>query len=117
MTLRKLKKIAQIDLYHSNLLTYYLDKLRATPDIDGSLFDNMIIMYGSAMSDGNDHLLQNLPILLLGGGTGALKGGRHIRYSEDTPISNLYLALLDKLDIPTDGFGDSTGQLNLLSES
>lgn len=113
----KLKKIAQIDLYHSNLLTYYLDKLRATPDIDGSLFDNMIIMYGSAMSDGNDHLLQNLPILLLGGGTGALKGGRHIRYSEDTPISNLYLALLDKLDIPTDGFGDSTGQLNLLSES
>ena len=72
-------------------------------------------MYGSAISDGNDHLLQNLPILLLGGGTGALKGGRHIRYSEDTPISNLYLALLDKLGIQADGFGDSTGQLNLLS--
>jgi hypothetical protein len=110
-----LEKIARIDLYHSNLFTYYLDKLRATPDIDGSLLDNMIIMYGSAMSDGNEHLLQNLPVLLLGGGTGQLQGGRHIRYAEDTPISNLYLALLDKLGIEADRFGDSTGQVDLLS--
>jgi hypothetical protein len=110
-----LEKIARIDLYHSNLFTYYLDKLRATPDIDGSLLDNMIIMYGSAMSDGNEHLLQNLPVLLLGGGSGQLQGGRHIRYPEDTPISNLYLALLDKLGVEADRFGDSTGKVDLLS--
>jgi len=110
-----LEKIAKIDLYHSELFTYYLDKLRATEDIDGSLLDNMIIMYGSAMSDGNEHLLQNLPILLLGGGTGELKGGRHIRYREDTPISNLYLTIMDKLGIQADKFGDSTGRVDLLS--
>jgi len=110
-----LEKIAQIDLHHSNLFTYYLDKLRSTPDVDGSLLDNMIIMYGSAMSDGNEHLLQNLPILLLGGGSGALQGGRHIRYSDDTPISNLYLTIMDKLGVEADKFGDSTGQVNLLS--
>jgi hypothetical protein len=110
-----LEKIAKIDFYHSELFTYYLDKLRATQDIDGSLLDNMIIMYGSAMSDGNEHLLQNLPILLLGGGTGELKGGRHIRYPEDTPISNLYLTIMDKLGIQADKFGDSTGRVDLLS--
>jgi len=110
-----LEKIAQIDHYHSQLFTYYLDKLRATPDIDGSLLDNMIIMYGSAISDGNEHLLQNLPILLLGGGTGELKGGRHIKYPEDTPISNLYLSIMDKLGIQAHKFGDSTGKVDLLS--
>lgn len=108
-----LEKIAKIDRYHSQLFTYYLEKLRNTEDIDGSLLDNMIIMYASAMSDGNEHLLQNLPVLLLGGGTGRLQGGRHIRYSEDTPMSNLYLTIMDKLGIQTDRFGDSTGQVNL----
>jgi hypothetical protein len=108
-----LEKIAKIDLYHSQLFTYYLEKLRNTEDIDGSLLDNMIIMYASAMSDGNEHLLQNLPILLLGGGTGTLMGGRHIRYPEDTPISNLYLTIMDKLGIQADGFGDSTGRVDL----
>lgn len=110
-----LEKIAKIDLYHSNLFTYYLDKLRNTQDIDGSLLDNMIILYASAMSDGNEHLLQNLPVLLLGGGTGQLNGGRHIRFADDTPISNLYLAIMDKLGIQADKFGDSTGQVNLAS--
>jgi hypothetical protein len=75
----------------------------------------MIIMYASAMSDGNEHLLQDLPILLLGGGTGQLQGGRHIRYSEDTPVSNLYLAIMDKLGIQADKFGDSTGKLDLIT--
>jgi hypothetical protein len=110
-----LEKIAKIDLYHSKLFTYYLDKLSNTQDIDGSLLDNMIILYASAMSDGNEHLLQNLPVLLLGGGTGQLKGGRHIRYADDTPISNLYLSIMDKLGIQANKFGDSTGQVNLAS--
>jgi hypothetical protein len=92
-----------------------VDKLQATEDINGSLLDNMIIMYGSGLSDGNDHLLQNLPILLLGGGTGNLEGGRHLIYPKGTPISNLYLTLLDKFDIPLENFGDSTGRLDLLS--
>jgi hypothetical protein len=74
-------------------------------------------MYGSAISDGNDHLMSNLPILLLGGGSGQLKGGRHIRYSDSTPISNLYLTIMEKLGIQTDKFGDSTGKVNLLSVS
>ncbi len=110
-----LEKIAKIDHYHAELFTYYLQKLSSTPDIDGSLLDNMIIMYGSAMSDGNEHLLQNLPGLLLGGGTGQLQGGRHLQYASDTPISNLYLTLMDKLGLQADRFGDSTGKVNLLS--
>ena len=113
----KLEKLARIDAYHLQLLTYYLDKLRTTPDQDGrSLFDNMIIMYGSSISDGNSHSLESLPILLLGGGSGGLKGGRHLHYTE-TPVSNLYLTLLDKLDIPVENFGASTGTLDLLSIS
>lgn len=111
----KLEKLARLDHYHIQLLTYYLDKLRATPDVDGSLFDNMITMYGCSMSDGNNHTLQNLPVLLLGGGSGQLKGGRHLRFPENTPISNLYLTILDKLDIQVDKFGDSNGTLDELS--
>lgn len=110
-----LDKLYTINLYHSELLTYYLEKLRSTPDIDGSLLDNIVVMYGCSMSDGNDHLLQDLPILLLGGGSGQLQGGRHIRYAADTPISNLYLTVLDKLGIAVENFGDSTGRLDLVS--
>jgi len=111
----KLEKIFRINLYHSELFSYYLDKLKATPDVDGSLLDNMIITYGSSMSDGNDHLLQDLPVVLIGGGSGKLKGGQHLRFPQETPISNLYLTLLDKMDIPVENFGDSTGRINLLS--
>ncbi len=110
-----LEKLAKINLYHSELLAYYLDRLKSTPDGDGSLLDNLILMYGCSMSDGNDHLLQDLPILLLGGGSGALRGGRHLRFAEDTPIANLYLTILDKLGIPIERFGDSSGKLDLLS--
>ena len=109
-----LAKLAKINLYHSELLAYYLEKLRTTPDGEGSLLDNMVLMYGCSMSDGNDHLLQDLPILLLGGGSGRLQGNRHVRYADDTPIANLYLTLLDLLDVPLENFGDSTGRLSLL---
>ncbi|NCF50753.1 DUF1552 domain-containing protein [Gammaproteobacteria bacterium] len=110
-----LEKLYKINLYHSELMTYYLDRLSSTPDYDGSLLDNMMIMYGGSISDGNDHLLQDLPILLLGGGSGKLQGGRHIRFSDDTPVTNLYLAILDNLDIELEQFGDSTGTLDLAS--
>ncbi len=112
-----LEKIAKVDHYHMTLLTYYLDRLRATPDLDGSLFDNIIVMFGCGISDGNAHSLQNLPVLLFGGGSGRLKGGMHLRYPENTPMTNLYLALLEKLDIQVDKFGDSNGVLNLLNVS
>ena len=110
-----LKKLSMINLYHSQLLGYFLDKLQATPDVDGSLLDNLILMYGCSMSDGNGHLLQNLPMLLIGGGAGQLQGGNHLRYKEGTPVANMYLTILDKLGIQADKFGDSTGKLDLLS--
>ena len=111
----KLDKVARIDLYHTQLLTYYLEKLRSTPDVDGTLLDNMVIMYCSAISDGNEHALYDLPITLLGGGSGHLKGGRHIQYPKDTPISNLYLTVLDKMNVQVDKFGNSSGMLDLLT--
>ncbi len=111
----KLEKIFRINVFHSELFTYYLEKLRATPDGDGTLLDNIMIMYGSAMSDGNDHLLQNLPILLLGGGSGQLRGNRHLTFPAETPITNLYLTMLDKLGVPVEKMGDSNGKLDLLS--
>ncbi|MGY8813791.1 MAG: DUF1552 domain-containing protein [Gammaproteobacteria bacterium] len=111
----KLGKLTRINRYHSELVSYYLDKLQTTEDVDGSLLDNMIIMYGSSVSDGNDHLMQNLPIVLFGGGAGRLKGGKHIMYPERTPVANLYMTLLDKFGISVEKFGDSNGRLDLLS--
>ena len=111
----KLEKLYKINLYHSRLFAYFLEKLRSTPDGGGSLLDHLMIVYGSAMSDGNTHWLQNLPILLLGGGAGRIQGGRHIRYPKDTPMTNLFLTLLDKLGTSMENFGDSTGKLDPLS--
>jgi hypothetical protein len=97
------------------MLAYFLDKMRSTRDGDGSLLDHSIIVYGSAISDGNLHLHDNLPVLLVGGASGQLKGGRHVRYPAETPTTNLYLTLLDMLGMPLEKFGDSTGRLELLS--
>ena len=107
-----LEKLAKIDRYHVELLAYYVEKLAATPDGDGSLLDHLLIMYGSGMSNGNAHSGQNLPILMIGGGAGQLKGGRHIVCAKNTPLANFELSLLDKLGIHLDRFGDSTGRLS-----
>ena len=109
----KLAKLAQIDTYHSTLFRSYLEKLQATRDGDGSLLDRSTILFGRSMSDSNEHLLQNLPILVAGGSNGRLKGGRHLRYPKGTPIANLYLTLLDHVGVPLEGFGASTGRLEL----
>ncbi len=111
----KLAKLAKINTYHATLFAYYLDKLRATADGDGSLLDHLMIVYGSGMSDGNAHSPDDLPILLVGGGAGQLKGGRHLRYPGNTPLANLHVTLLDKLGVPVDGLGNSTGGLDTLS--
>ena len=110
-----IEKVVQIEALHSKMFAYYLEKLQSTPDGDGSLLDHLIITYGSGISDGDRHSVVDLPLVLAGGGAGELKGGRHVRYPKDTPISNLYLTLLDKLGIPVENFGDSNGKLDLLA--
>ena len=110
----KVAQVLQIDILHSQMFAYFLEKMRSTPDGDGSLLDHSMIVYGSSLSDGNLHVHNDLPILLVGGGAGQLKGGRHLRYPDDTPTANLFLTLLDKLEIPIENFGDSTGRLELL---
>ena len=109
------EKVTKINEFHTSLLAYYLDKLDATPDADGSLLDNMLLLYGAGMSDSNRHSNTGLPLLLFGGGAGTLKGGRHIRYRSGTPINNLHLTMLDKMGVPVDNLGYSTEQLDLLS--
>lgn len=111
----KIAKVLKINIYHAKMFAYFLEKLRTTPDGDGSLLDHMILVYGAGISDGNGHGYDNLPTLLVGGGAGQIKGGRHLRYPKGTPMTNLYLTILDKLKMPVERFGDSTGQLNLLS--
>lgn len=104
-------KFAVLNRYHVGLLTSMLEKLDSLPDGDGSLLDHSVLVYGSGMSDGNEHNHNPLPILLAGLAGGALEGGRHLRFSPDTSMSNLLLAILHKLGIDDESFGDSTGPL------
>jgi hypothetical protein len=106
-------RFAVLNRYHVTLFAYFLEKLRSTPDGDGHLLDHAMVLYGSGMSDGNQHNHTDLPIILAGGASGRLKGGRHIRNPKDTAMSNLLVAMLDKLDIHTEKFGDSTGMLQI----
>ena len=111
----KLAKLARINTYHISLLAYYLEKLRATPDGDGSLLDHVMVLYGAGLSDGNRHSSENLPILLAGGGAGTLDCGRHVQCADPTPMSNLHVTLMDKLGLPVERFGTSTGGIETLS--
>jgi len=106
-------RFAVLNRYHVSLLAHLLGKLQSIPDGDGTLLDHSMVLYGSAMSDGNQHNHGPLPIVLAGGASGALKGGRHIRSAKDTTMSNLLLAMLDKLGTPAERFGDSTGMLSI----
>lgn len=102
---------AKINQYHVSLFKQFLDKLRSIPDGDGTLLDHTALLYGGCISDGNLHTHTQLPLLLAGGGSGRLKGGRHIRYPDATPMTNLLLTLLDKVDVHLESLGDSTGRL------
>ncbi len=110
-----IEKLTKINEYHVKLFAYYLDKLRSTPDGDGSLLDHTMIVYGSGITNSNEHTHDNLPIAMVGGGCGKIKGGRHLRSPLGTPMANLYLSMLDMMGIPVDKFGDATGKLELLS--
>ena len=105
-------KKAKIDLYHIQLFSYFLEKLRATPDGDGNLLDHSLLVYGSGLGDANIHDHRNLPLILAGGAGGRLKGGRHLAAPEDTPMANALMSSLDLAGIPMpDSLGDSTGRL------
>jgi hypothetical protein len=107
----KLDRLRRINTFHTTLFAYFLDKLRGIKEGDGSLLDHVSLMYGSGMSDGNAHFHGNLPILVVGGGSGSLTGGRHLEYPQETPLANLHLALLDTFGIRPESFGNSTGRL------
>jgi hypothetical protein len=109
--------MSKINRYHAQLFSQYLAKLRATPDGDGSLLDHMTILYGSGISNSTKHSGDNLPVLLAGGGAGRLKGGRHLTYSGSPTMANLLVTLMDKLDVPVERLGGSTGKLPLDSLS
>ena len=109
----KIALMSKINTYHASMFADYLTKLRATPDGDGNLLDNMLILYGGGMSDSNSHSPLDLPVLLLGGCGGQLEGGRHLRYADDPLMPNLLVTLLDRLDVPVDSLGESDGKLSL----
>jgi len=109
----QIAKLAKINNYHVTLLSYFLDRLAKTTDGDGSLLDHSMVLYGSSMSNPNEHNHFPLPLLVAGGGNGKLQGGRHVKFPERTPIANLLLAILEKSGIPMDALGDSTGKLEV----
>jgi hypothetical protein len=109
-----IERYARLNAYHTTAtIAYFLGKLRATPDGDGNLLDHSLVLYGSGMSNSNQHDHEPLPTLLAGGASGTLAGGRHIRAGTGTPFANLLVALLDKLDVHAEKFGDSTGTVTL----
>jgi hypothetical protein len=108
--------ISNITRYQAELFSYLLTKMEAVKEADGTLLDNSLLVYGSCLGDANRHLQVDLPVLMCGGAAMGLKGGRHLKFADNTPISNLYLTLLDKLGVPVDQMGDSTGQLRGLSD-
>ncbi len=107
----KIEKVARINAYHVSMFRYYLEKLHATPDGDGTLLDHITMMYGAGIADSNSHDPYDIPIVLAGGGTGHLKGGRHIRFT-DVPLANLHLTLMEQFGIVMEKFGDSNGRVD-----
>ena len=109
----KIANLVKLNTYHVSLFGKFLAKLRSTPDGDGSLLDHSIILYGSGMSESNNHLRLDIPTLLVGGGAGTLKGNRHIQAAAQTPLANLMVSLANKFDVGLDQFGISTGSVEI----
>ena len=110
----KLRKKEQIDQFHVTQLAYILEKMASIKEPDGSLLDNSMVVYGGGIGDGDRHNHDDLPILLAGRGSGTIKTGSHNIYAKNTPMNNLYLSLLDRMGVPTETLGDSTGKLQHL---
>ncbi len=111
----KMAVFSKLNTYHVDTLAYFLGKLQAIPDADGTLLDRTVVLYGSGMSDGNTHNNFNVPVVVVGGRDQQIKGNRHLRYPKGTPLANLQLSLMLKFGVPAESFGDSTGKLDLLS--
>jgi hypothetical protein len=109
-------KVTRINTLHTEVFAYLVKKLKTTPDGDGTLLDHSMICYGSGLADGNRHTHEALPVLLAGRGAGSIKPGRHIRYTAGTPITNLYLSMLDRMGAHQESIGDSAGRLNQLED-
>ncbi len=112
----KIEDITKVNTHHIDQFAYFVDKLASVSDGEGRLLDNTMVVYGSGIGDGNRHTHHDLPVLLAGGGGGTLHPGRHIRYPAETPMNNLYLALLDRVGVHPEQLGDGTGKLDLLSD-
>ena len=110
----KLEQVAKINAFHVSLFAGFLEKLKATREGDGTLLDHSMYLYGSGMSNGDKHDHVDLPIMVAGGGAGQMKGGRHVRYAEPTPLANLHLTLLEKAGVRQDHFADSNGKVTEL---
>ena len=110
-----IEKVTQINCHHMEQFADFVRKAKAIPEGDGTLLDHSMLVYGSSLSDGNNHIHENLPVVVVGRGDGTLKPGRHLSYPE-TPMTNLYLALLEKMGVHTEKLGDSTGQAAHLAD-
>jgi hypothetical protein len=108
----KIERMSKINAFHVSLFAEYLEKLKNTPEGNGSLLDNVLILYGSGIGNPNVHDHTNLPCIVAGGASGGMKGNRHIRYDKPTPLANLHLTLLDKVGVKIDSFGDSDGMID-----
>lgn len=112
----KIAKIAKINAFHVSLFAGFLEKLKNTPEGNGTLLDHSLYMYGSGMNNPNVHDHSDLPILVAGGAAGGMQGGRHIQFEKKTPLANLHLTLLDKVGVKLDSFADSNGKVDGLFE-
>jgi hypothetical protein len=110
----RLAMLRKINLYHVQQLGYFMKKLKSVPEGDGNLLDHSMIVYGCGNADGDQHNHDNIPTLVAGHGGGTIECGRHIHYAKETPINNLWLSLLDRMDSSVDTFGDGTGRLDEL---
>jgi hypothetical protein len=112
----KIARMAKINQFHVSLFAYFLERLKATREGEGTLLDHSLLLYGSGMGNPNVHDHTNLPIIVAGGAAGRMKGGRHIRYDQPAPLANLHLTLLDKVGVRVDRFADSSGKIDDLFE-
>lgn len=108
-----LEKLTKINEYHMNLFAHFIARLQATPEGDGTLLDHSMIVYGCGIADSNRHTHEKLPVVLMGGGCGSIATGQHLSLKDDTPLANLYLALMERTGVKAEGFGDSTGRLEI----
>ncbi len=112
----KLERLHKINEYHVQQFAYLVKKLEATPEGDGTMLDHTLLLYGTGISDSNTHFHDDLPIALVGGKAAGIKGGRYVRFAKGTPLANLHMTILEKLGVPIDKFGDSTGTLKLADD-